>query len=327
VTVGLFRRQKGGDQVRATRVFYASDIHGSEILWRKFLNAAAAYRADTLVMGGDVTGKAVVPLVEHPDGYHVQLFGQSRVVAAGDAEEMEHRIRANGMYPLRMTVEAVADAAEMGEAEKEEWFAEVMQRAFAGWLALADERLDDSVRCFVMPGNDDPAGVDDAIERAGKVEGCDGRIVEFGDYTMLSMGYANRTPFDSPRELDESELYDRIAALADEVDAPERCVFNLHVPPYHSTLDVAPELTEELEVVMAGAAPKMIPVGSTAVREAIERYQPLLSLHGHVHESPGATKIGRTLCVNPGSEYHTGRLSGCVLTFSPDRVTHQFVRG
>jgi Icc-related predicted phosphoesterase len=144
---------------------------------------------------------------------------------------------------------------------------------------------------------------------------------------MISLGYANRTPFDSPRELDEDELYRRVAALADQVEDLSRCVFNLHVPPYDSTLDIAPELTADLEVVMSGSAPKLVPVGSTAVRELIERYQPLLSLHGHVHESPGATRIGRTLSINPGSDYHTGRINGCLFRLRGDKVGHQFVTG
>jgi Icc-related predicted phosphoesterase len=322
----LFRRKNGSTEA-TVRLYYASDIHGSDVLWRKFLSAARAYEASVLVMGGDLTGKVVVPLVEHPDGYHVELFGARHVVALDDLEEMEHRIRANGMYPHRMTEEELGRVAGLAEDDKERWFAEVMRATFADWLALAEDRLDERTRCFVMPGNDDPDGVDQAIEEAGKVEACDDRIVEFHGHTMISLGYANRTPFDSPRELDEDELLRRICALADTAGDMERCIFNLHVPPHNSSLDTAPALTEELEVVMSGSAPKMIPVGSTAVRDAIERYQPLLALHGHVHESAGATRIGRTLCINPGSDYHTGRISGCLIQLRPDRVVHQFVAG
>ncbi len=324
--MGLFKR-RNAPEGPAVRMYYASDIHGSEVLWRKFLNAAGAYDARVLVMGGDVTGKVVVPLVEEADGFHLELFGVRQVVAHAEVEEAEHRIRANGMYPHRMTAAEIERVAGLGEEDKEAWFAEVMRETFGGWLALAGERLDGSARCFVMPGNDDPHGVDLAIEEAAKVEPCDGRLVEFEGHAMLSIGYANRTPFDSPRELDEDELYRRISALAEQVEDPDRCVFNLHVPPYDSSLDTAPELTEDLEVVMSGSSPKLIPVGSTAVREAIERFQPLLSLHGHVHESPGATKIGRTLCINPGSDYHTGRINGCLLNLRGDTVKHQFVTG
>jgi Icc-related predicted phosphoesterase len=226
-----------------------------------------------------------------------------------------------------MTAEEVARVATLDEAAKEEWFADVMRETFDAWLALADDRLDAATRCFVMPGNDDPPGVDRSIEEAAKVEACDDRVVEFAGHTMISLGYANRTPFDSPRELDEDELYRRVSVLADRVESMDRCIFNLHVPPYDSSLDTAAALTDDLEVVMSGSAPKMIAVGSTAVREAIEHYQPLLSLHGHVHESPGATNLGRTLCINPGSDYHTGRISACLLQLRDGGVRHQFVTG
>lgn len=178
-----------------------------------------------------------------------------------------------------------------------------------------------------MPGNDDPPGVDQAIERAVRVEACDDRIVEFEGHAMISLGYSNITPFHSPRELDEDELYRRVDALASQLDDPASAVFNLHVPPYDSTLDNAAELDEDLGVVMQGSEPKIIPVGSTAVRELIEHYQPLLSLHGHVHESAGAKRIGRTLCINPGSDYHTGRIAGCLIAVRGSDVRHQFVTG
>jgi Icc-related predicted phosphoesterase len=328
--MGLFGRRKGegAGRRRALRAYYASDIHGSEVLWRKFLNAAGAYRAQVLIMGGDVTGKGVVPRVERDGGYDVELFGQHEHVTGEDeVVELEHRIRANGMYPHRMTAVEVERVADLAVEEREEWFGDVMRRTFDGWLALADERLGPDVRCFVMPGNDDPPGVDAAIEEAARVEACDDRIVEFEGHTMISLGWANRTPFDSPRELDEDELYRRVAALADQVPDHSRSIFNLHVPPYDSQLDTAAELDAELNVVMSGSEPKLIPVGSTAVRELIERYQPMLALHGHVHESPGAVRIGRTLCINPGSDYHTGRISGCLLTIDGETTTHQFVTG
>lgn len=329
--MALFGRKKGGEagggKGEVTRLYYASDIHGSAVLWRKFLNAAAAYEAGVLVMGGDVTGKAVVALVEQPDGFHADLFGQKLVVEGEQVEELEHKIRNNGMYPHRMSAAEVARVAALGEAAREEWFAEVMRETFDSWLALADERLDAETRCFVMPGNDDPAGVDASIEAAGKVEACDDAVVGFGDYTMISLGYANPTPFDSPRELEEEELLSRIDALAADAGPMERCIFNLHVPPYDSDLDTAPALNDDLEVVMSGSAPKMIPVGSHAVREAIEKHQPMLSLHGHVHESAGATEIGRTLCINPGSDYHTGRIAGCLIQLRGERARHQFVTG
>jgi uncharacterized protein len=328
--MGLFGKSKssGGGEPRV-RVYYASDIHGSEGLWRKFLNAAKVYETGVIIMGGDVTGKAVIPLTQRADGYEMELFGRHELL--GDEQQVqdaEQRIRANGMYPHRMTPEEVARVSALSVEEREVWFAEVMLETFDKWMELAEERLKDTdVRCFLMPGNDDPPGVDSSIERAVRVEACDDRIVEFDGYTMISLGYSNRTPFDSPRELDEDELFRRVDRLAAQVPDHGRSIFNLHVPPYDSTLDTAAELDAELTVVMVGSEPKLIPVGSTAVRELIERYQPMLSLHGHVHESAAATRIGRTLAINPGSDYHTGRIAGCLITLRGEDVRHQFVTG
>ena len=65
-----------------------------------------------------------------------------------------------------------------------------------------------------------------------------------------------------------------------------------------------------------------------AVRQLIEEYQPLLALHGHIHESRGEARIGRTLCINSGSEYNSGRIHGVTVKLAPDEVvSHQFVIG
>jgi Icc-related predicted phosphoesterase len=328
--VALFRRKGTGGAGRdALRLYYASDIHGTEVLWRKFLRAPEVYGARVIVMGGDVTGKAVIPLVEEDGALVGQLFGErQRAVTPEERADLEHRIRANGMYPHAMTPEEVERVAALTEDEREAWFADVMLETFGRWMELAGERLPDpSVRCFVMPGNDDPPGVETAIERASRIEACDERVVDFDRYTMLSLGYSNLTPFDSPRELDEDELYRRVEAMVAEVEDLSHCVFNLHVPPYDSQLDSAPELDENLTVLTTAGQPRMIPVGSTAVRELIERHQPLVALHGHVHESRGATRIGRTLCINPGSDYHTGRISGAIVYLRDGNADYQFVIG
>lgn len=327
----LFRRRSSADSGDKLRLYYASDIHGTEVLWRKFLHAPEIYGAPVIVMGGDVTGKAVIPLVEDGDGtVTAELFGRpERAGTVEEREELEHRIRSNGMYPQVMSRDEVMRVADLTEEEREAWFAEVMLITFRRWMALAEERLAGSgAKCFVMPGNDDPSGVERAIEEAPGVQACDERIVDLGaGYAMVSLGYSNLTPFDSPRELEEDELYRRVERMAEQIEDLTHCVFNLHVPPYASDLDIAPELDENLQVVLAAGQPKMAPCGSTAVRDLIERYQPLVSLHGHVHESRGATRIGRTLAINPGSDYHTGRISGVLVHLLGDRADYQFVVG
>ena len=321
------KRAEGGDA--ALRIYYASDIHGTEVLWKKFLNAPKYYKARVLVMGGDITGKMVIPIVQDRDGWSAQLFGRhQRATTDAELAALERRIRGNGMYPYRTTTEEVAHIAGMPEREREEWFESVMVHTFDECIALADQRLEGTgIRCFVMPGNDDPPRIEESIRKGRNVESCDEAVVDLDGYSMLSLGYSNRTPWDSPRELDEDDLYARIADLAAKVPDMSRCVFNLHVPPYDSRLDTAAELDDDFNMVLIGKEPHMIPVGSTGVRRAIEEFQPIAALHGHVHESAGMNRIGRTLCVNPGSDYHTGRISGCLVTLRGDHAQHQFVTG
>jgi Icc-related predicted phosphoesterase len=280
-------------------------------------------------MGGDITGKMVIPIVRDDGIWSAQLFGRNeRMETEAELEKFERRVRGNGMYPYRASASEVASISALSEHEQERWFEQVMLDSFRGWLTLADERLEGTdVRCFVMPGNDDPPSLEGVIESAARVESCDEKLVEFDGYPMLSLGYSNRTPWDSPRELDEDALYERISRLADQIGDQTRAVWNIHVPPRDSQLDTAAELDEDFNLVLIGKQPHMIPVGSEAVRNAIETYQPLVALHGHIHESPGATRIGRTLCINPGSDYHTGRISGCIVNLRGDRVNHQFVTG
>lgn len=313
------------------RLYYASDIHGSEQLWRKFLKAASFYDARVLIMGGDMSGKLLVPLVEtRPGIWQARVFGRDQKVKGEEAaRDLERRIRFNGFYPLR------CDPSEMGRlqedpAYRDETFRRVMAEELERWLALAHERLGgSSVRIFVMPGNDDPWEFDEVLARApDPVENVEGRVVGFDGLQMLSSGWANPTPWDSPREKIEEELLETFEKLREELEPGVPAIFNLHVPPYDSTLDMAPELTEDLHVVRKGGEVSMVPVGSTAVREFIERHQPILALHGHIHESRGAARIGRALCVNPGSTYGEGVLDGAIIDIDDGRVvSYQLVSG
>jgi Icc-related predicted phosphoesterase len=316
--------------VESFTLYYASDIHGSELLWRKFINAGQFYGADVLVMGGDLTGKGIVPIVRDDRGRWEATFMGKRVVARNERKlaELEDDILFNGMYPYRCEV-AEAHALAADEARQDALFEELAEATVARWMALADDRMPETgQQAYVMPGNDDTWSIDGAF--AGhRIRNCDQAVIDLGDgYTLLSLGYANRTPWDSPRELDESELEERIEALAAQVPDMSRAIFNLHVPPYDSELDIAPELDDTLKPVFKGGKPVLIPVGSTAVRSAIERHQPLLGIHGHIHESKAMTRIGRTVCVNPGSTYNAGTIDGALLRVERGEVDHvQFTCG
>jgi Icc-related predicted phosphoesterase len=321
-------RRRRDESGRSVRLFYASDIHGSDLLWRKFLGASKFYEADASVMGGDLLGKAIVPIERTDDGtYRADFLGNERRVREGtELDELVGAIRFNGYYPWIATRDEIAARA----ADTQGLFDEIARDEIRRWVDLADQRAaaNGSGELFVMAGNDDPWFVDEILERSQALVFCDDRILRLGPHEMLSSSYANPTPWNSPRELDEDALYERLKKLADRLEQPQRAVFNLHVPPYDSRLDQGPDLKQDLTPRYSGGQPVMKPVGSTAVRQLIEEVQPLLALHGHIHESKGETRIGRTLALNSGSEYNTGRLHGVVVTLAEDHVIgHQFVVG
>lgn len=311
-------------------LYYASDVHGSDQCWRKFLGAGRFYGVDALIMGGDLTGKAIVPIERNGSGsFSASFLGEIRSGSSQrELDELVEAIRYNGMYPWQATAAEIA-AHSADEQAQAELFDTVMVEELSRWIALADERMSEyGIDVFVMPGNDDPWSCDAPLEHAAHVIACDDRLVQLGPHEMISCAYANPTPWNSPRELDEDALYTRIKRLADQVEAPERAIFNLHVPPYDSGLDNAREINPDLTVVYTSGQAHEIPVGSTAVRQIIEEYQPLLALHGHIHESRGEARIGRTLAINSGSEYNSGRIHGVTVTLGGDRVlAYQFVIG
>jgi uncharacterized protein len=326
----LFRKRRDDPEENALQLYYASDVHGADRLWRKFLGAGKFYGASDLIMGGDLIGKAVVPIEKRADGtWYARFLGEERTLTdERELEELVDAIRFNGFYPWVASPEEIAPYT-ADASRQDELFARVVREDFARWVALADERAPaNGSHVFIIAGNDDPWFVDELLAGAEHVEFCDDRVARVGEHEMISCSYANPTPWNSPRELDEDALYERIKGLAEQLAEPRRAIFNLHVPPYDSGLDTATELDDELRPVMRGGQPKEIPVGSTAVRQIIEEYQPVLSLHGHIHESRGAAKLGSTLAINSGSEYNTGRLHGVVVRLGSERViSHQFVVG
>jgi uncharacterized protein len=303
------------------KIFYASDIHGSEKCFLKFLNAGKFYKANVIVLGGDLTGKMVVPLIRRNGAWHARFLGRE-VAAETDAAvaELEKSIRMNGFYPVRMD-EAEHRACQADEARRQALIDRLVLESIERWVGMAETRLKDSgIRCFINAGNDDDEFVDQALRGSRVVENRDGDVVDLDEHhQMLTIGYSNTTPFHSPREMNEETLVHHIRRVAAKVSNLAGAVFTLHVPPHGSGLDNAPAL-EDLKVVTAGGHTVMVPVGSTAVRAVIEEMQPLLGLHGHVHESRGAKTIGRTLCLNPGSEYSEGVLRGALVTLARDRV-------
>lgn len=311
-------------------IYFATDIHGSERCFMKFLNAGKVYGVDAVILGGDVTGKALVPIVEQAGGaYKANLFGKEEVASGtAELEDLEKRVRTLGFYPYRTS----PDEYDLMAADPEyvsTVFDEVMRKATERWVEIADSRLAEAgLPCLVMPGNDDIPVVKDVLEEGRWVVQGEDHVVELGPYQVLCLGYSTITPWDSPRELTEEDMAGRLDDLVEKIEPGKPVIFNVHNPPADSGTDLAFKLTEDMRIETAGGEPLRAPVGSRAVRSAIETVQPLLALHGHIHESRAMVSIGRTKVCNPGSLYPDGTLQGIIVTLDGDKVKgFKFVSG
>ncbi len=304
-----------------TTIFFATDVHGSEICWKKFINAAKFYQADVIILGGDMTGKAIVPIV-HQGGDRFQavlLEQESMLQGEAAVAEMEKQIKSRGYYPYRTTPDEI-EALNEDPALVDDIFAREVLKTAEQWLAYADEKLEGTgVRCYVAPGNDDMFELDELICTSRHVEMAEGRVVELDEHhEMVSSGWTNFTPWKTYREEEEEKLRARCEAMIGQLKNGSQAIFNFHCPPYGSTLDDVPELTEDLRPKLGGRA--LVPVGSHAIRDLIVEYKPLLGLHGHIHEGKGAVRLSKTLCINPGSMYEQGRLLGAVINLSRNKI-------
>jgi Icc-related predicted phosphoesterase len=311
------------------RLYFVSDLHGSDRCFRKFLNGGPIYGAQAMVLGGDLAGKAIQAVTAAGGGrYRFSFRGASYDLEDGDElQAVEQLIAGHGYYPYRCEPGELEQMRAAGTLDG--LFLKLISERLTRWLELADQRLRPrGIPLYLMLGNDDPPELAGLLDSAPWGTHCEGRQVLIGDHPMISWGYANTTPWHTCREMTDDELRAALARLAEGLADPTTAIFNIHPPPYGSGLDEAPVLDENFKVQAAAGQAKMSPVGSHAVRELLEQAQPLLGLHGHIHESAGFRKIGQTLAINPGSDYGSGMLNGVLLTLEPRKVkAYQFVRG
>jgi Icc-related predicted phosphoesterase len=311
-------------------LYFATDIHGSERCFRKFLNAGKAYGADAVILGGDITGKALVPVIEEAGGrWKARVAGKWETASdQAELDDIERRIRILGFYAYRASPEEHAKMA-ADEAYQSLVFDRVMRASVEGWVDMADTRLRDAgLPCLVMPGNDDIPAVKDLLSQSSWLIQGEDHVLDFGPYQVLSFGYSTMTPWHSPRELSDEEMGRRLGGLIERIQPGRPVIFNVHNPPADSGTDLAFKLTDDMRIATAGGEPVRTPVGSRAVRAVIEQVQPVLSLHGHIHESRAMNSIGRTKVCNPGSLYPDGILQGVLISLDGDKVKgFKFVSG
>jgi len=307
--------------VARTRFLFATDLHGSEEVWRKFLNSSKHFDLNALVLSGDMTGKLIVPIVKTPEGtYRGSLHGKDYVMEEKDLPPFEEQVRRASYIPYRTTPEEAEEIAAK-EDVREKLFERLQMEIVGHWLTLIPPRVPDKCRVVLSPGNDDKFGIDDVIKSYPRVIYGEENVVHLDDeHEVACFGWTNPTPWNSPRECSEEELWEKLEKVIAQVHNLRSAVFCLHCPPYDSQIDLAPKLNPDLTPVYAHGRPVMIPAGSKSIRRAIEKYQPLIGLHGHIHESAGFVRIGRTQCLNPGSEYGEGVLRAYLVELDREKI-------
>jgi hypothetical protein len=314
----LFKREKK----ETTRILFATDMHGSEGVWRKFLNAVSMLKVNVAICGGDLTGKMIVPVIKRKDGkYSYYLMGKNNIIGSGKLEKAFKDIKGIGYYPY-LTDENEYEEMRQNREKVDEAFSKVMTSTLKNWFDLIRQKVSAETQVLVCPGNDDRFLVDDLIKEHPDVTNAEGKVINLdGTHEMVSTGWVNPSPWNTTREEEDEKLEARLEKYISKLNNVESAIFNFHAPPYQSKLDEAPLLDDDLNPVIQGGRVVMVPVGSKAVRKMIEKYQPLLGLHGHIHEASGSIKIGRTYCVNPGSEYAEGILRAFLIELKGNKIT------
>lgn len=326
------------------KILNVSDIHGSETCFRKFLNALVIYKADVGILCGDLSGKMINPIVKQADGsFLTTLMGQNRrAETEEELKGLEKDIALIGNYHFRTDQEEMAELRAEGKTIEgrideratkislsagkiDSLFEKLVVERLQHWMELAEERLKGTgIDLFMTAGNDDLLAVDSVIDNSVVFTNPDLKKVFVKEFEMVSLSWSNPTPWDTARECSEDELEEKIEGMVSQVEDMATAIFNFHIPPYDTLLDQAPKLSDKL----VPSTDETIPAGSKAVLEAIKKHQPMLGLHGHIHESRGIVKLGRTICLNPGSEYSEGILRGVLVMIKKNQVKdYMFVSG
>ena len=320
----MFWRKKSRDAKGEVKIFFASDLHGSNVCFKKFVNSAQFYGADVLVLGGDLTGKAVIPIAEQQDGTFLAFqHGESvQIKGKSELDDFVKRQGNIGFYPAVMS-ESEYQSLRSDAGAQATLFKRLVLERVREWAAFAEGKLKGTdIPLVTLPGNDDFREIDEILTQAAQFDFHEMQVCEFkGGYQMLYCGGSTPTPWDTEREYTEEQYVSRFAELLPQIGDMSRCIFNVHVPPFGTALDTCPKLDKNLQVVYEMGLPAQIHAGCQTLIDIIKEHQPLLGLHGHIHEGRAKINIGRTICINPGSVYPEGILQGAMITLQQGEVT------
>lgn len=312
------------------RFFYATDIHGSEICFKKFLRAATFYKAEMLLLGGDYTSKQLTFIVALGHRWEVEIRGKLNILETrSELADFRSALLNQGVLT---SVVSQDEFQELNRSEtlKASLYEKEMRIALSRWreLAEASRKKYGGQQILTIPGNDDPQFSDEYLG-SGPFCSLHRRSLALDSAVrIVGVGGSNPTPWKTFREFSEEEIRRFLDETWSLPTDAMQTILMVHVPPWRSGLDNAPKLNVDLSYDLSLGETQRVPVGSTAVRKFLEEHSPAVALFGHIHESSGMTRIGRTLCINPGSSYWQGVLRGCKFSVNSGGVENfQLVEG
>lgn len=310
------------------RIYYTCDIHGSEMTFKKFLNAAEMYGVNTMILAGDLSGKGFT-LVEHDgqENYKTKIYNEEWTASGSEQfEVLKRKMKTLGFYFKIGTKSELEEYFASPKLCQEEYDRLAYDR-MVNWIERMEEKFKPAaVKIYVLAGNDDADNIKQTLGLSDYIVDVEDQIVMITESNeMLSEGHSNPTPWNTPREVSEEALAKLLESKTKKLEHPERSIFNIHVPPINSIIDSVTDIDPK---TLKRDLRRIRGAGSQAVRDAIEKYQPLVGLHGHIHESRGEFKLGSTVCLNPGSEYAEGILRGVIIAVDDKKMRgYQFTAG
>ncbi len=141
-----------------------------------------------------------------------------------------------------------------------------------------------NVPVLAIPGNCDPESMHINMDNSQAIN-IHARNLVIKNIGICGFGGSNPTPFDTPLEFEEVQIYDEAKKALEGVKEQKITLFITHAPPYGTKTDLLPS---------------GVHVGSKSLRKIIEELQPTVNICGHVHEAVGTDEIGKTKIINPG---------------------------